>query len=81
MEQQNAAHIKTRRKKRRVCGFCVDKFYAIDYKDVPRLRKYINDRGKIAPRRNSGTCAKHQRILAMAVKRARFMGLVPHCMD
>ena len=79
MEQQ--VHIKARRKRRKVCGFCVDKYDAIDYKEISRLRKYVTDRGKIVPRRNSGTCAKHQRMLALAIKRARFIGLIPYCVD
>jgi len=75
---------KTRRDKLRrfvikpkVCAFCAEKI-AIDYKDVSRLRKYISDRGKIEPRRRTGVCAKHQRRLAMAIKRARFLALLPY---
>ena len=63
--------------KPKVCAFCAEKI-AIDYKDVSRLRKYISDRGKIEPRRRSGVCAKHQRRLAMAIKRARFLALLPY---
>ena len=63
--------------KRRVCQFCVDKVTAIDYKDIPRLRRYISDRAKIDPRRRTGTCAKHQRILSAAIKRARHIALLP----
>jgi small subunit ribosomal protein S18 len=63
--------------KPKVCAFCVDKI-AIDYKDIPRLRKYISDRGKIEPRRRTGVCAKHQRRLALAIKRARFLALLPY---
>jgi small subunit ribosomal protein S18 len=61
-----------------VCSFCVDKVQRIDYKDVGRIRRYISDRGKIDPRRKSGTCAKHQRMLTTALKRARFMALLPY---
>jgi small subunit ribosomal protein S18 len=63
---------------RKVCSFCVDKIEAIDYKDAGKLRSYISDRGKIAPRRKTGTCAKHQRILARAIKRARHLALLPY---
>ena len=64
--------------KRRVCSFCQDKIENIDYKDAAVLRPYISDRGKIAPRRKSGACAKHQRRLAMAIKRARHLALLPY---
>lgn len=79
--RERQVQIKTRRKRRRVCGWCVDKFEAIDYKDIERLRRYVTDRGKIVPRRNSGICAKHQRMVAQAVKRARYIGLLPYCVD
>ena len=65
-----------RKLKRKVCSFCVDKVTEIDYKDVPKLRKYVSERGKIVPRRISGTCAKHQRALTSAVKRARVIALL-----
>lgn len=61
----------------RVCNFCVDKVTRIDYKDHDMLRRYVTDRGKIQPRRQTGTCAKHQRALARAVKRARHVALLP----
>jgi len=64
--------------KRRVCFFCRDKIEDIDYKDPAVLRPYISDRGKIAPRRKSGACAKHQRRLALAIKRARHLALLPY---
>ena len=70
-----------RRPRRRVCSFCVDKVQKIDYKDVGRIRRYISERGKIDPRRKSGTCAKHQRMLTSALKRARFMALLPYTAD
>ena len=63
--------------KRRVCLFCADKTQVIDYKNSEKLRNFITDRGKIAPRRKSGTCARHQRILARAIKRARQLALLP----
>ena len=63
--------------RRKVCNFCVDKVEAIDYKDVAKLRKYLTESGKILPRRMTGTCAKHQRVLAKAIKRARLVDLLP----
>ncbi|SHK53769.1 30S ribosomal protein S18 [Desulforamulus aeronauticus] len=66
-----------RRGKRRVCSFCVDKATAIDYKEIPKLKKYVTERGKILPRRISGNCAHHQRILTVAIKRARNIALLP----
>jgi small subunit ribosomal protein S18 len=70
-----------RRPRRKVCSFCVDKVQKIDYKDVGRIRRYISERGKIDPRRKSGTCAKHQRMLTTALKRARLMALLPYTAD
>ncbi|HBV97903.1 MAG: 30S ribosomal protein S18 [Peptococcaceae bacterium BICA1-7] len=66
-----------RRGKKRVCVFCVDKQEGIDYKDIPRLKKFITERGKILPRRISGNCAKHQRMLTISIKRARNIALLP----
>lgn len=66
-----------RRPRKRVCSYCIDKVEAIDYKDAGKLRKYITERGKILPRRISGNCAKHQRQLTVAIKRARHMALLP----
>ncbi len=63
---------------RKVCSFCAGKIEVVDYKDAEKLRGYITDRGKIAPRRRTGTCAKHQRILARAIKRARHLALLPY---
>ena len=68
---------KERRPKRKVCNFCAEKLNDINYKDAPRLRKYISERGKILPRRISGNCAKHQRVLTTAVKRARVIAFLP----
>lgn len=65
----------------KVCFFCVDKIEHVDYKDVERLKKYVSERGKIIPRRVTGNCAKHQRQLTVAVKRARFMALLPYTAD
>ena len=63
--------------RRKVCGFCTDRIHVADYKDVKRLQRYISDRGKILPRRRTGTCARHQRGLTTAIKRARHMALLP----
>ncbi|RPF47190.1 30S ribosomal protein S18 [Thermodesulfitimonas autotrophica] len=65
------------RRKKRICSFCVEKVPVVDYKDVARLKKYITERGKILPRRISGNCAHHQRMLTVAIKRARIMALLP----
>ncbi|GAA0071858.1 30S ribosomal protein S18 [Clostridium sardiniense] len=66
-----------RRSKRKVCAFCVEKAESIDYKDVSKIRKYVTERGKILPRRISGTCAKHQRQVTESIKRARNVALLP----
>ena len=63
--------------RRKVCMFCVDKVAKIEYKDAPRLRRFVSDRGKIEPRRKTGTCARHQRALSTAIKRARHIALLP----
>ncbi|MCF6464727.1 30S ribosomal protein S18 [Clostridium sp. Cult2] len=67
--------------RKRVCNFCVDKVEHIDYKDINKLKKYVTERGKILPRRISGNCAKHQRELTRAVKRARQIALLPYSAD
>ena len=64
--------------KKKVCVFCVDKNNVIDYKDANKLRRYITENGKILPRRQTGVCARHQRELAVAIKRARYMALLPY---
>jgi small subunit ribosomal protein S18 len=66
--------------KPRVCPFCADKA-EIDYKDISRLRRYVSDRARIQPRRRTGICAKHQRRLALAIKRARYLALLPYTPD
>lgn len=66
------------RRRRKVCQFCVDKVTSIDFKDTAKLRKYVSDRGKILPRRMTGTCAMHQRQLTEAIKRARHVALLPY---
>ena len=69
------------RRRKKVCIFCADKVDFIDYKDSAKLRKFISERGKILPRRISGTCSKHQRELNTAIKRARQVALLPYVTD
>lgn len=69
------------KKKRKNCSFCADKVEVIDYKDAQKLRKYLTEAGKILPRRITGNCAEHQRLLAKAVKRAREASLLPYVFD
>ena len=72
---------RNRRSRTKVCAFCVDKIAQIDYKDVPRLRRFLSERGKIIPRRVTGTCARHQRQLTTAIKRARHLAFLPYVSD
>ncbi|MCM1550099.1 MAG: 30S ribosomal protein S18 [Lachnospiraceae bacterium] len=72
---------RTVRRRKKVCVFCADKNAVIDYKDVNRLKKFVSERGKILPRRITGTCAKHQRALTVAIKRARHVALMPYVQD
>ncbi len=74
--RQNMNH-----KRKKVCQFCVDSVAEIDYKETAKLRKFISERAKILPRRVTGTCAKHQRQLAIAIKRARVVALLPYVSD
>ena len=67
--------------KKRVCTFCAEKGSTLDYKDVAKLRKYVSERGKILPRRINGNCAKHQRELTVAIKRARHLAILPYVQD
>ena len=67
--------------RRKVCAFCVDKIDIVDYKDASKLRRFISDRGKIEPRRKTGTCARHQRRLTLSIKRARHLALLPYTAD
>ena len=69
------------KKKKRVCSFCVERIYDIDYKDVNRLKKFLTERGKIMPRRTTGNCARHQRQLTRAIKRARILALLPFIVE
>ncbi len=73
--------VRMNRKKKKVCVFCAEKVENIDYKDVARLRKFTSERSKILPRRITGTCAKHQRELTEAIKRARHVALLPFISD
>lgn len=68
-------------RRRKICQFCADKAETVDYKDVEKLRKYITDRGKILPKRITGTCAVHQRDVTTAVKHARVVALLPYSAD
>lgn len=70
-----------RKGKRKVCRFCVDKIVDVDYKETARLRGYLTERGKILPRRISGNCAKHQRQVTVAIKRARIVALLPYTLE
>ena len=63
---------------KRACRFCSEKVDQVDYKDLDRIGRYVTERGKIIPSRLTGTCAKHQRVLTRAIKRARFMALLPY---
>ncbi len=78
--QRNNSRVPNRRRKK-VCAFCADKIDNIDYKDTLRLRKFVSERAKILPRRVTGTCAKHQRQLTVAIKRARQVALMPYISD
>ncbi|MEF9916749.1 MAG: 30S ribosomal protein S18 [Lachnospiraceae bacterium] len=69
------------RRRKKVCVFCGKDNHDIDYKDVVKLRKYVSERGKILPRRITGNCAKHQRALTVAIKRARHIALMPYVLD
>jgi small subunit ribosomal protein S18 len=80
-DKKPGGKIRRMRPKRKVCAFCADKSKDIDYKDVLKLKRFLTERGKIQPRRTSGVCAKHQRQLAMAIKRARHVALLPYTQD
>ena len=83
-EDREGAPMKRRggiRRRKKVCVFCGEKSAHIDFKDVARLKKYVSERGKILPRRITGNCAKHQRALTVAVKRARHISLMPYTME
>lgn len=84
MSDNKRRNVKGKGRRRKVCNFCVqpkERPVTIDYKNADLLRKYISDRGKILPRRVMGTCAKHQRELTIAIKRARHVALLPFTRD
>ncbi len=74
-------NVRIRKPKRKVCAYCADKNLVIDYKQVDKLKKYVSEKGKILPRRVTGLCAKHQRDLTIAIKRARHIALLPFTME
>ena len=78
-ERSDRPERRGRKGRKKVCSFCVDKIDTIDYKDVAKLRRFISERAKILPRRVTGTCARHQRELTVAIKRARHLALLPKC--
>ncbi|MDR5710308.1 MAG: 30S ribosomal protein S18 [Armatimonadota bacterium] len=80
-KEKRKQEYRVRQKRRKVCAFCTQKAEFIDYKDPGPLRRFISERGKILPRRMTGTCAKHQRMLAQAIKRARELALLPYTAD
>ncbi len=69
------------RRRRKVCQFCVDKATSIDYKDTAKLRRFVSESSKILPRRTTGVCAQHQRLLTTAIKQARQIALMPYVTD
>lgn len=81
MAEESRPRYQRRAPRRKVCIFCVDHTDDIDYKDIAKLKRFITEKGKILPRRMSGVCAKHQRFLANAIKRARTMALLPYKAD
>jgi small subunit ribosomal protein S18 len=80
-ERSGGRRPRGRKPRRKVCQFCVDKVQTIDYKDTPRLRRFMSERSKILPRRMTGNCAKHQRQLSTAIKRARHIAILPYSTD
>lgn len=72
---------RSKRSRKKVCNFCVEKVHDIDYKDVVKLSRYVSERAKIVPRRVTGTCSAHQRKLTIAIKRARHVALMPYVSD
>jgi len=79
--EQRSPGARMMRKKKKVCAFCAEKLNDIDYKDIARIKKFLSERSKILPRRITGNCAKHQRFLTTAVKRARHIALIPYISD
>ena len=81
MKENFKDKMRMRRPKKKVCQFCLDKVEHIDYKDTAKLKRFVSERSKILPRRITGTCAHHQGELTKAIKRARFMALMPYIDD
>lgn len=81
MEKTKKPFNKFRRGRAKVCNLCKDKVDFLDYKDGEELRKYINEKGKILPRRATGTCNKHQRVVSAAIKKARTIAILPYSVD
>ena len=81
MERERGERRGGRKGRKKVCQFCVDKVETIDYKDINKLRRFVSERAKILPRRVTGTCAHHQRELTVAIKRARYIALLPYTSD
>ena len=81
MKENFKDKMRMRRPKKKVCQFCLDKVEHIDYKDTAKLKRFVSERSKILPRRITGTCAKHQRELTIAIKRARHIALIPYISD
>lgn len=81
MNQDDDFNPKFRKIKKKVCALCNDKNFELDYKNVEQLRKFINEKGKILPRRATGACAKHQRYITLTVKRARHIAIIPYAQD
>lgn len=73
--------VTARRRRKKVCILCAEKINVLDYKDIGKLKRFVSDRGKILPSRVSGSCAKHQRVVAKTIKRARNIGLIPYTLD
>lgn len=80
-EKADSPRRRTPHRRKKVCVFCGKENSEIDYKDVAKLKKYVSERGKILPRRITGNCAKHQRALTVAIKRARHVALMPYIAD
>ena len=81
MTEKSEQTVRNRKAKKKVCQFCADKVEYVDYKDVAKLRRFVSERAKILPRRITGTCAKHQRQVTTAIKRARHIALIPYSAD
>ncbi|MBP3596256.1 MAG: 30S ribosomal protein S18 [Clostridia bacterium] len=81
MNQDDDFNPKFRKVRKKVCMLCNDKNFELDYKNADQLKKFINEKGKILPRRATGACAKHQRFITTAVKRARHIAIIPYTQD